>query len=77
MIELEKKESNKKVKSKTKVDRKHLGYISFEAKKPRKRNICPDCESLNIQKRVTTGDYKCWRCGWRGTIIKREIIEKK
>lgn len=53
---------------KKKLER-HRRYRSFEAKKPRERNTCPKCGSLDVKKRRSTLDYKCGRCGWIGESV--------
>lgn len=35
----------------------------------RERNMCPNCNSLDIRKRVTTKDYRCRNCDWIGNRI--------
>lgn len=53
------------------VRREKRRYIPFEAKKPRLRNSCPRCGSLNVKKRRDTYNYVCHRCQWEGnTVIK-------
>ncbi len=49
-------------------------YRVGDSKKPRERSVCPNCDSINIVKRVITRDYKCDRCGWIGENIIRRII---
>lgn len=51
-----------------KIDRKRK-YRSFEDKKPRERNVCKKCGSLDVKKRRSTLDYKCGRCGWIGESV--------
>jgi ribosomal protein L37AE/L43A len=44
-----------------------------ESKKPRIRNACPACQSINLTMRTTKKIYVCERCGWKGkNIIKIE-----
>ena len=55
------------------VNRKTRRYIPFEAKKPRIRNSCPRCGSVNVRKIRDIYNYVCYRCGWEGIgIIKIE-----
>ena len=49
-----------------KVNRKNRHYIPFESRKPRLRNSCPKCGSVNVRKRRTINNYVCYRCGWTG-----------
>lgn len=51
------------------VKRERRSYRPFEAKKPRLRNACPKCKSLNVKKRRDTYDYVCNRCKWEGTTV--------
>lgn len=37
----------------------------------RKRNVCPNCNSLDVAKRTTTNDYKCYNCKWIGKGINK------
>ena len=37
----------------------------------RKRNMCPNCNSLDVAKRTTTQDYKCYNCKWIGKDINK------
>lgn len=46
-------------------------YIPFEARQPRERSACPECESIYVKKRVRTRDYVCKSCGWEGFSIKK------
>lgn len=39
--------------------------------KVRKRNACPNCNSLDVAKRTTTYDYKCYNCGWIGKDVNK------
>lgn len=39
--------------------------------KLRKRNMCPNCNSLDVAKRSTTSDYKCYNCKWVGKNIEK------
>jgi len=36
-----------------------------------KRNACPNCGSIRVKKRSNTNYYKCCKCGWVGTAIKK------
>lgn len=55
------------------VIRERRRYIPFEAKKPRLRNSCPRCGSLDVKKRRDTYDYICGHCRWTGeSIVKVE-----
>lgn len=51
------------------VKREIRRYMPFEAKKPRLRNSCPICRSLDVKKRKDIYDYICHRCGWIGETI--------
>lgn len=37
----------------------------------RERNMCPNCNSLDVAKRTTTKDYKCYNCKWIGKDISK------
>ena len=37
----------------------------------RERNVCPSCNSLDVAKRTTTNDYKCYNCRWTGKDINK------
>ena len=51
--------------------RKHKrGYFG----KSRERNVCPICNSLDVAKRSTTFDYKCYNCKWIGKGVKKTMI---
>lgn len=50
------------------VERRKI-YRPFEAKRPRKRNVCPKCGSLNVRRRRSTMNYTCGRCGWVGESV--------
>lgn len=51
------------------VRREKRYYRTFEAKRPRTRNSCPKCRSLNVRKRRDTYDYICYHCGWKGETV--------
>jgi predicted RNA-binding Zn-ribbon protein involved in translation (DUF1610 family) len=51
------------------VIRERKNYKPFEIKKPRLRNSCPKCGSLDVKKRKDTYDYVCGRCRWEGEVI--------
>lgn len=51
------------------IKRERRHYKPFESKKPRPRNSCPKCGSINVRKRIHTRDYKCHHCGWNGENI--------
>jgi len=44
-------------------------YRPFVSNNPRKRSACPECNSVSLQKRISTRNYVCDRCGWRGTGV--------
>lgn len=54
----------KKVERRTKNVHKYSGKI-------RERNVCPNCNSMNISKRTTTNDYKCYQCKWSGKKVNK------
>ena len=37
----------------------------------RERNMCPICNSLDVAKRTTTKDYKCYNCKWIGKDVNK------
>lgn len=41
-------------------------YRPFSSNNPRERTACPKCNSVSLQKRKSTNDYLCDRCGWKG-----------
>jgi ribosomal protein L37AE/L43A len=41
------------------------------SKRIRERNVCPNCNSMDVAKRTTTKDYKCYNCKWIGKDINR------
>jgi ribosomal protein S27AE len=51
------------------VIRERKRYKPFEARKPRLRNSCPKCGSLDVAKRRDTYDYVCGRCKWKGNTV--------
>lgn len=51
------------------VNRQIRHYIAFESKRPRPRNSCPKCNSLDVRKRRDIYDYICRRCGWIGEKV--------
>lgn len=53
--------------------RKVRRYLPFEARKPRERSACPNCESILVKKRFRTQDYICKKCNWTGVTIKKII----
>lgn len=58
-----KNESIKKIERRMKHLHRYSGKI-------RERNMCPNCHSLDIAKRTTTRDFKCYNCKWIGKDIK-------
>lgn len=57
-------ENKKRIKGNGKTGKKN--YRPFTSKNPRERNACPECNSVSLQKRISTKDYMCDRCGWKG-----------
>lgn len=43
----------------------------FGGYRKRERNMCPKCDSLDVAKRTTTYDYKCYNCKWIGKNVKK------
>ena len=39
----------------------------------RERNVCPNCNSMDIAKRTKTKDYKCNNCKWVGKDINKTV----
>lgn len=37
----------------------------------RERNVCPNCNSMDIAKRINTKDYKCYNCRWIGKDVNK------
>jgi ribosomal protein L37AE/L43A len=37
----------------------------------RERNVCPNCNSMDVAKRTTTKDYKCYNCKWIGKNVNK------
>ena len=54
----------KKIERRIKNTHRYSGRI-------RERNACPNCNSLDIAKRTTTNDYKCYNCKWIGKDINK------
>lgn len=44
------------------------------SRKIRERNVCPNCNSLDIAKRTTTKDYKCYNCKWIGKDVNKIMM---
>ena len=61
----EEKEQEKKLIKGGGVPRRK-NYRPFISGNPRERTACPKCNSVSLQKRKSTSDYKCDRCGWEG-----------
>lgn len=40
--------------------------VDIHSGKVRERNMCPNCNSLDVRKRVITKDYRCYNCDWIG-----------
>lgn len=56
-----------------KIGRKRKYMIGISPK-PRERNVCPVCNSLDVIKRKTTQDYYCHNCRWRGKSIIKIMV---
>lgn len=39
----------------------------------RERNVCPNCNSMDVAKRTNTKDYKCYNCKWIGKDINKTM----
>ena len=39
----------------------------------RERNVCPNCNSMDVAKRINTKDYKCYNCKWIGKDINKTM----
>jgi ribosomal protein L37AE/L43A len=61
------KEDIKKIERRRKYRHSYFGRC-------RERNMCPNCHSLDVAKRTTTHDYKCYNCKWIGKDIKKIMI---
>lgn len=55
------------------IIRKRKRYKPFELRKPRLRNSCPKCGSLDVKKKRGNYNYKCGRCGWEGESVTKII----
>ena len=60
----EKKQEKKRIKGSGLPRKKN--YRPFSSGNPRERTACPKCNSVSLQKRKSTKDYICDRCGWEG-----------
>jgi len=58
-------------KNEPQVIRERRHFKPFEVRKPRLRNSCPSCGSLDVKKKRNTYDYECGRCRWKGSTIKK------
>ena len=54
----------RRIERRMKNTHRYLGRI-------RERNVCPNCNSLDVAKRTTTKDYKCYNCKWIGKDINK------
>lgn len=62
-------ENIKIIERKRKYKRRYFGDGGL-----RERNACPICNSLDVAKRTTTCDYKCYNCKWIGIDVKKVMI---
>lgn len=53
-----------------KIERR-IKYIHRYPGMVRERNVCPNCNSLDVSKRTTTKDYICYNCKWTGKGINK------
>jgi len=53
--------------------RKIIKDVHKYAGRIRERNVCPNCNSLDVTKRITTRDYKCYNCGWVGKGVNKIV----